>query len=277
MKKYLFILLTIALFAVTVACNDTAQEEGMSIEDILNNSVDAMENLTSYSIEMDTQQSMGITEEESFDISSQLRMDLLLEPITFYQLTTMDMGIMGGLLSYDSYYSEEHGFFMEDPFTEKWGKFPDTLLDNFINLTDEQINPEEQLKTFLEYIDELTLTSDDNHYIISLKGEGMAMEALVDQIMGMSGETMNEVMDLMSDVEIHALDYEIFIDKETFYQVEAFVHLEMSMEIIGDHVTTTQSSHIIMSRFNELNDLTIPEDILENAVELTEEDIFGGF
>lgn len=279
MTRRFILLFTIAFFFLAVGCSDgdVTTEEGLTIEEIISKSIEAMESLSSYSVEMETEQTMGITDEESFEMSTQLKMDILLDPITFYQQTTMDMGIMGGIITYDSYYSEEQGLFIEDPYVEGWAKFPDELFNDFLNLSNEQINPEDQLKLLLDYLSQLSVTSEEEQYIITLKGEGTDVSSLVDLIMGMSGENMNELMDLMSDIEIQSLEYTIYIDKETFYQVETDIFVEMRMEIIGDKISSTQRSHLIMSRFNELDDLTIPEDIINNAVELTEEDIFGGF
>ncbi|UCZ52523.1 hypothetical protein LGQ02_17040 [Bacillus shivajii] len=279
MKKSVM-LVAAATTMFLAACND--EETVNDVESVLNDSIEAMEGLTSYSMNMDSTQSMVIDENEAMDFDTMIEMDLLLEPLTFFQKTSLDLGDMGmGMdmsFEYDSYFSEEDGFFIEDPFVGEWAKFPESLMDEFLSLTDAQLSPEEQIKPFKDHISELSLEETDGHYVIRLKGEGADMETFAEQIGGMAGEGLDEMFhDIWSDIEIHQLEYEIFIDKETNYQTEANIHMELTMEIEGESMTMEQTSHLTLSRFNELNDLQVPEEVMNNAQEMTEEDFLGGF
>lgn len=272
-----------SLMTLMVACND--EEVSQDVESVLNDSIDAMEELSSYSMKVDSTQSM-VVEEESMDIESSIEMDLLLEPLTLFQKTSFDLGDMGmGMdmsLEYDSYFSEEEGFFMQDPFANEWAKFSNTVMDEMMEealaLSDAQLSPEEQLKPFKEYISDLSIIEEEDHYVISLKGEGADMSAFAEQISTMAGEGMDELFeDIWNDMEIHALEYEIFIDKETYYQTEANVYMEMTMNIEEESMTLEQTSHMVLSQFNELDDLQIPEEVLENAEEISDEGFLGEF
>ena len=273
MKKVLSLTVAGILLIFTTACNNS---EATSTEDILNKSMQAMEELTSYSMVTESHQVLGMTGEDNIDISTHAEVDLLLDPLTFYQHTSMDLGMLGGEMVYDTYFSEEYGLFMEDPGSGDWAKFPDTLIDEFLNLTEAQLSPEEQLKPLQDYISHLTLTTLDNHYVINLTGEGKEMEELVDQLSGMTADGMEEMLtQMMTEMDIKSLEYEIFIDKETFYYTEANIFIEMNLEVMEETIQVQQTSTMTFNNFNELDDLVIPEDILKNASELTEEDVLG--
>ncbi|MBU9721750.1 MULTISPECIES: DUF6612 family protein [Bacillaceae] len=281
MRKFGLTLLFFAFSLFLIACNDSdVTSDGLTVEDILNESISAMEGLSSYSMNLNSEQSIGDGEED-VTISIASDMDLVLDPLTFFQTINMDMGMMGLDMTYESYFSEEHGFFMEEPFSGQWLKLPAEFSDEFMELSDMQISPQEQLEPFKDYISELTLTTEDDHYVIKLVGEGADFQSLLDQLDGLFGEGLDGIDEMLQsslpEMDIKNIEYEIIIDKETFYQKEASINLELSMEFMGETISVEQQSHILMSKYNELNDFTIPEEVLNNSIEMNDDALFGEF
>lgn len=85
---------------------ETQQEENLTAEDVLTQSMEAMNEVESYRIEMEIDQEMEI-EEESIPINMTLQMDVIQEPMMFKQvMTTPD--VMGeGPMEMEQYMDED--------------------------------------------------------------------------------------------------------------------------------------------------------------------------
>ncbi|MCD8510302.1 MAG: hypothetical protein LRY73_10800 [Bacillus sp. (in: Bacteria)] len=137
------------LFIVTIfillGCNENTSDDEFTIEDIVNKSIEVMEAVDSYTFEMDSQQIMNLTDTEHVNLYSQLKMDLVTVPLTFYQQTSINSELLGETVYYQTYYSEEEGLFMEDPFSNDWAKYPEVLVTEILNDSEEHIHPKGQL------------------------------------------------------------------------------------------------------------------------------------
>ncbi|MFA9558513.1 DUF6612 family protein [Evansella sp. AB-rgal1] len=272
MKKIIYLLTTCSFVLLLGACNDVEVDGDMTLEDIMNGSISAMEELNSYAMEMEMEQTIDLSDDESMTMNMSSVSEVHQDPMILFQTISMDM--LGETLSYESYFSEEHGFFMEDPMMGGWMKYPDSLVTEIIDI-ETQMSPEEQLKPLMEYITDVSLSSDDDFYTLNLAGEDVDMQAFFEEINGMFGEGMDELETFMPDMTIDELQYEIVIDKETLYQTATNVHMVLTMEMLGETLSTTQNIKMKMSKFNEIESLVIPEDVINNAVEMSETDLFG--
>lgn len=263
------------------ACGETTSEDGMSVKEILNKSISTMESLDSYSMTMDMSQVMNMGEEEGMAFDSTADLSLTMDPMTMKQTTKMDMGDLGmgeeGDFEYLSYFTEKDGFFVEEPGMGQWLKLPENMMSDMLAMSDTQLSPEEQLKPFMDYTSNLSVDTMDDSYIITLSGDGVDMEEFMAQMSGMGIEGMDPMLsEMMGDIDIQSLNYEIVIDKDTFYQIESNIDMTISMDIMGESIRTEQTIHMNLSEFNAVNPIEVPQDVLENAEEMSEEDMMGG-
>ncbi len=279
-RKGITIVSGLALLTLT-ACGEVTSEDGMSVEDILNQSISAMEDLDSYSITMDMAQVMNIGEEEGVDLDSSGEISVTMDPMAMIQKSTVNMGELGmgdeEELEYISYFTEEDGFYVEDPMMGNWLKLPDSLMEDMVAMSDAQMSPEKQLEPFKDYISDLSMETTDDTYVITLAGDGIDMNELMDQMGGMGLEGMDPmVSEMMGELDIESLNYEFVIDRETFYQLESTIDMKMSVDFMGESMTTEQTVHMVMTDFNSIEAIEIPQEVLENAEEMSEEDMMGG-
>jgi len=280
MNKKLVMLFSGLVLVGLTACGDTTSDDGMSVQDILDESISTMESLDSYSMSMDMTQVMNLGEEEGMTIGSKGEVSLTTDPMTMMQTTKMNMGDLGMAedeeMVYLSYFTEEDGFFVEDPMTSSWVKAPDNLTEEMLAMSDVQMSPEEQLKPFNNFISDLTVDTTDDAYIITLSGDGVDMDELMAQMGGLGLEGMDPMIsEMMGQIDIQSLNYQITIDRETFYQIESNIDMTMSMELMGESMSTEQTIHMALYDFNAVDQITIPQEVLDNAEEMTEEDMLG--
>ncbi|UTR15812.1 hypothetical protein MM221_04325 [Salipaludibacillus sp. LMS25] len=278
MKKSLLTSLSAVTLLSLAACGDTTSDDGLSVEDILSKSISTMEELDSYTLSMEMAQTLegeneeGELESMSFDSTSEV--SLTLEPMTMEIVTRMDMGELGlgedTNMEFLSYFTEEDGFYIEDPTLGGWVKMGDDFSEGLTAISEMQTSPEDQLKSFEDNITNLSVETTDSSYIISLDGDDLDMNDFFDQLgdfgfddMGPALEELNEM-----DMDIENISYKITIDKETFYQTEANIDMTYNMTIMEETISTSQQIHMVLSDFNNIDPIQIPEDVLEEAEEL---------
>lgn len=255
------LVITIIIFVIPlIACT-----QGIDQEEILSQATSASENLNSFSIDMDMDQKMtSEAQSEPLDVSAVIHMDMFVDPLTMHQ--TMIMELHGESLETESYMTQEDGFYMYDPTQEKWMKLPTEMLDQMMTISKEQMDPVEQLKLLIDYSDEFTVSELNNVYELTLSASGDKFNDLIQKLIETSLPQM-QGENMMEQINIHSLTYEFLIDKETYYPSKINMELEMDIEIpdTGDLVKVYQQIHANYSNFNNVNPITIPEDVKENA------------
>ncbi|MCR6111935.1 hypothetical protein HXA35_16430 [Bacillus sp. A301a_S52] len=278
MKKSLLTSLSAVTLLSLAACGDTTSDDGLSVEEILSKSISTMEELDSYTLSMEMAQTLegeneeGELESMSFDSTSEV--SLTLEPMTMEIVTRMDMGDLGlgedTNMEFLSYFTEDDGFYIEDPTLGGWVKMGDDFSDDLMAISEMQTSPEDQLKSFEDNITNLSVETTDTSYIISLDGDDLDMNEFLDQIGDLGFDDMGLGMDELTemDMDIENISYKITVDKETFYQTEANIDMTYNMTIMEETISTNQQIHMLLSDFNNIDPIQIPEDVLEEAEEL---------
>ncbi|QTD39647.1 DUF6612 family protein [Sporosarcina sp. Te-1] len=192
-----------------------------------------------------------------------MKMDAVVEPMTIYQTMNVDMGEYGQQ-EVEMYISEKE-VYMFEPESGQWMKFPEELSAEILEGMASE-DPTLDMKLFKDYVDEFKFEQTDDSYILKLKASGEKFEKLLKEMeedQGSNAEAEAEEMTL------HDVTFEIFIDKETFYTTAFNMDMSLDMVIEGENVKTDQKVKAVISKINEV-EVTIPQDVLDNAVDLSE-------
>jgi hypothetical protein len=293
LKKTLSFAASLILLFMLAACNQTAapvsednntgenntntsensesaeKESDLTLEEVLNKTTEASENLNSFSVNMKMDQMISAgQEEENMNISSDIQMDVITEPMAFYQKTAMSQDQSGETYETESYFTEE-GMFMYDPAGETWMKFPKEMSDQLIQMSGQQTNPAEELKKLQEFTDDFTFEQDDNNFILNLKASGEKFTELMKETMA---DTLPPEMaadeEVFNNMNIENVEYTILVDKETFHPSSLNMDMTMEMAVEGQTVTLNQKIEGNYSNYNEVKEITIPQEVLDTAVEM---------
>ncbi|SDO09861.1 DUF6612 family protein [Alkalicoccus daliensis] len=242
----------------------------LSAEEILQKSSETMEELASYQITSSAEQQMTSAEEEDVYVTTETIMHLTQQPLTFKEEASIQM--TGGVdsLSYTSYFHEEEGLFIEDPMLGGWVQLPEEHLEEILAMTNSQLHPEEQLQLFQEYVSDVELETTEEDYIIHLQGETLELQEIMEHLGGAAMENFDEMMEMLEEVEINSFDFTAHIDKESYYQKEASIILSLTFTENGETMDMEQTTEMSLNNFNEIEEITIPEDVLNNAEKLDE-------
>jgi hypothetical protein len=270
------------------ACNDTAEpkkdpETGkpeqvenkseMTAQEVYKKSMEVSDEQKSMHAKMDIEQSIKMPSEE-LDMNSNIKMDLdmVIDPMEMYQKMTMDMGEQGSMDI--EMYMAEAGFFMHDPDSGQWLKFPDEMYADMIGEMGAGADPTLDMEMFKDFMEDFKFEQTDNEYILTLAASGEKFTKLFKDIaaenMPAGLEMSEEEAELMENMEVKALNFEIFIDKETFYTNAFNMDMDMTMTVEGQEMNIVQKINADISKINEIEKIEIPQEVLDSAIDINE-------
>lgn len=256
----------VTVLAVGSATPALADE--MSAVDVMQQSNEAMSSLDSYSSETTMETTMpDLASGEAATIPIHTKEDVTFNPFAMHQtVTTSSPG--GEEETLQSYWTED-GFYQEDPM-QGWVKLPSELsegLDELMEMTTagDQVAQAEALG------EDMLVEDTGDAYQLSYEGDGEAlMEAVMASFESMMGEEGSEMSmeGMMEEIDFNNLSYEMTIEKDTFYLTEMSMHIDMDITAAGESLNMVQSTDMKISNFNGVEPITVPQDVLDNAVPL---------
>ncbi|HZW69146.1 MAG TPA: DUF6612 family protein [Pseudogracilibacillus sp.] len=308
MKKNLMIIVMTSLFIIT-ACNqievlvndnntkqDAKNEEVINDKEANNEQVEADEEVEKEEVdqpkvkpsdlrtvleasqeamaEVESGLTRGVIEEETSmagvkeKIRTELEGEFKFEPLVYHSVGEANSDVEGKS-TIELYVTPDH-FYAFNPEAEQWMKL-DNMMTNSETMT--FIN-EDKINIILNNIDEFELNEKDNHFIISYIGGDEAYKDLVHHaildtgevtLVGQFGEMyegLKESMEVIGGLNI-------LIDKNSFLINKIEINYDMTMDFNGMKTNTIHNSTTSFSAFNKLDELVIPNEIMENAFELT--------
>ncbi|WP_409973116.1 DUF6612 family protein [Bacillus sp. Bva_UNVM-123] len=282
LKKNLSYLIGLLLVFMLAACGQTAKpvnesannngesnsksESKLTLEEVLEKSTAASENLKSFSVKMEMTQNISSSEDEmNMDTHSSIDMDVVMDPMAFYQKMSMTMG--EEKVDMESYFTED-GMYLYEPSGGEWIKFPQEMTDMFLQMAGQQQNPGEELKKLQKFVDDFTFEQDDKNFILKLKASGDKFNDFIKEtaMESMPAEMADE--DLFSNMKINSVDYEILVDKETFNPVALKMDMDMEMTVEEVTISLKQAVDAKYLNLNKVDVITVPQEVLDSAVEM---------
>ena len=134
------------------------------------------------------------------------------------------------------------------------------------SLSGKQADPSQQLKELEQFKDDFKFEHTEDAYILRLSASGEKFNELIKKEME---ETMPELLEgnpeMMENMDIQKVDYEIFIDKETFNTIGLNMVLEMSIVAEGEEMIIKQDLKSTFSDYNKVDEIKIPQEVIDNA------------
>ncbi len=285
MKKWSILLAVTTLSFGLVACNDTAtptpgtkteQSSNLTLQDVFKKSMEQSESIQSLSANIDMTQLIEVPSQEiSMETTSKMNMDMVIEPLSLYQKGTTSMTMPGmpsseltDDMKMESYLTEQ-GFYMFDSMSNIWTKLPSDMYEQIMSMSQKQADPAKQLKDLESFKDDFTFEQTDSSYVLKLADSGDKFNELIqNQLADTMPDMMIEEQELLKEMNIEKVNYEIFIDKETFNITALNMIMDMTMVVEGEEMKLAQNLKSTYSKYNEVEKIVIPQEIIDNAQEM---------
>ncbi|MGB8000843.1 MAG: LPXTG cell wall anchor domain-containing protein [Anaerobacillus sp.] len=260
MLKKLVPLSLAAVVFVGAPFHTSAKE--MSATDILKQSKEAMTEVESYSTKTNMEQSIPL-DGKTMSTSSESEADITLKPFAMHQVVTTKSAEEGEM-SLESYWTEK-GFYQEDP-EKGWVKMPEELTQGLKKLQSSSM-VEGQMAQAEKLGKEMSVEETDEGFVLTYEGDGKTlMEASMKMFEeSMSGEGSESMKGLMEQMTINDFNYEVTVDKETYYMKHLTMDIDMDIEVKGKSTNITQSMDMSMDHYNEVDQITVPANVIDSA------------
>lgn len=283
MKKKSLLAVAGTMSLLLAACSTTAtpttntnETSKLTLEEVYMKSLEANEDITSLKALMEMEQSMTLPEEDvTFDTTSKMEMEVVIDPFAMYQVNETTMSGIGAdgmeqTMNMESYFSKE-GFFVFDSMSNQWLKLPQEMSDQLLQLNEMQSDPADQMKQLESFMEDFTFEQNDSSYTLTLEASGEKFNAfLKEQSQAMLPEELGMGVDpneLFESISFEDVTYTMVIGKDDFLLDSLDVQMTMNLDMEGQMMSIAQTIETEYVEYNTTESITIPQEVLDTAVE----------
>jgi len=197
MKKLL-----LTLFIGTSLLLTGCSQEELQAKEVLEKSIEAMNEVKSMSMEMDIKTTMDI-QGQTHTMDAKSSADVVIEPMAMYQNMDMKDPVSGQSFQTEMY-MKDGAIYSYDPQSQQWMKFPDEMAEQILKMSKASQNPTQQLEQLKQFVDDFTFSEEGDSYVLTLTSSDEKFKNLLtDQLKSVMGDTNLE--EVMKQVEIHQI------------------------------------------------------------------------
>jgi hypothetical protein len=243
-----------------------AETEELTAEDVLVKTSEAMEALDSFRMEMSMDYGMEY-DGQPMEMSIGMTADMIQEPLSAYLSTTMSDSETGMDFTTDQYMVDDV-FYMQNPLGPEWMKYD--MSEDPAFAAEMEIDTQEQLDVLKSVAEHIALEEEEGAYVLKVDGSDKEMNSLVESFMEMGQEDAlptEEDMAAMEGFELKNVTYTIYVNKETYLQEKMVMDFEMAFDDESGSFSMSGTAEATYSKFNEFDEIDIPQEVLDNAVD----------
>ncbi|HHY22160.1 MAG TPA: hypothetical protein GX525_09875 [Bacilli bacterium] len=144
-------------------------------------------------------------------------------------------------------------------------KYNDQSMQELIDELMAQADPLAMMDQMKDFIKDIYVYEYDNYYVMSYS----LSDTFFKEMLGGMGDLFgDELSDL--PIKIGYFQFATKLDKKTLYPLELAGKAHMYGEIEGEKLNLYQSFSGTYSKFNEIKEIKIPQEVLSNAVNFTD-------
>lgn len=270
MKK--LILVVIVLFVTTLAACGGSQDA----KEVYKKAVEAGEKVESAEVDMAISQTMaGDPTMGEIVMNTDMQASMIMEPLSMHQKGNMQMEMQGMPIDTEvEMYMTDEGVYMYDSMSQTWMKFDSSMMPTELANLDQ--GPTEQLDVLESFVDQVEFSEEDDAYVYKFEGEGDEIKEFTKQLVeGNLGEDtfvefgadMNQVLE---DMTIHSIYYELHIDKESYdtKKVITNLDLEIAADAEGNTMRIEQEMTADYTGINTIDVIEVPQEVIDSAQEI---------
>lgn len=247
--------------------SDNKEKSGLTLMEVFEKTTEASKDLKSFKVKMDIKQNIQ-DEGENMKINSTLDMDVVQNPMAFHQIMSMNQPDSNETMKMESFFSRD-GMYLHDPTTNSWMKFPDNMMEQLLKVSDQQTNPMAEIEKLRKFVDDIKFKQDDHSYILLLNASGdKFMKFLKEEMQKTLPAGMDDSAKVFENMKISKMDYEIHIDKKTFFPSVLNLNMVSEMTTEGKTIKMAQELKGQYEKHNQIDNITIPQEVVEGAVEV---------
>ncbi|GIP59658.1 hypothetical protein J15TS10_34720 [Paenibacillus woosongensis] len=237
-----------------------------TVDELIMRSAEAAKALKSYSMQGNVNQKMTVKQgdqETSNNTKAVMMIDVQQKPFAIYQELENDAEEEGKTVI-KQYITNEGIYILTDG---AWVRIPKVVQEGLISRMQQASSLEARLENFKLMNKEVTVTEEEDEYILSADLSGDEYKKLAASLIGQVAIGKEEEMAAMLEVlTIKRIMLSNAIDKETYLPTRIDMYLELEMEIEDQFTLWVMSSNGQISNHNVLDEIKIPQDVIDSAI-----------
>ena len=268
MKKFT-VGLAILLMGFLAACGNSE-----NAEEVYQKAVEAGENMESVEMDMVINQTI---ESDAMEGAMEMEMDtqssMTIDPLAMHQTGTVNMEMEGMPIETEmEMYLTDTDFYMYESMSQTWLKMSADMMPTEMMNTDQ--TAQDQLEMLESFIDDIEFVEEDDYYAFKFDGEGEEFAALTEELIkeNLGEETFAdlgvEISEILEEMTIHSMYYEIHIDKETYDTTKVMTNMDFDMNAEGESLRMNQEMTATYTGINTVDEIVVPQEVIDAAQEM---------
>lgn len=278
MKKLINLLL-ISMLAITLAAcggNSTKGSEGTdsasnggggipTASELMTQSAEASKELKSFTMTSSVVQHIEIEaggQKQTQDVNMDLTQDIVINPMQIYQEIKMTMpGVQDTTIKQ---YLTQEGVYTNAG-DGAWTKLGGDEAAQILKQLEDSTKIDQQLTSLEPYANDLKVTEEGDTYVLTADLSGDSIKELASTLMGQTGTEDAQTQAMLEQMNIDDLKVTSVINKSSYLPTKALVDMTLSMEQDGQKMSMKMQMTSEFSKHNELDKITIPDEVLNSA------------
>ncbi|WP_274310397.1 DUF6612 family protein [Solibacillus daqui] len=277
-KRYSLAILALVVFVLAAfgyfakLLIETHGESNLTLQQVYKKAMKRQHTLKNVHADVDMEQQTEMTVDGvtvHFSTSSDLVMEIQQKPMAMYTKGTVAMEMEGESMEMpmEMYMSKSDGFYLLTGEENQWSKIPKNDYDQVLAQTGAKPDATAQLKKLKRFTNDFEFKQDDTSYFLTLNLEGDKFkEFIVDQLGSVIEGTVEMTSETVEAMSFEDSKYELVINKDTFDTNEIHMDITILMDIEGQLAQIKNDASIKYSKFDELDEITVPKEVKDNAV-----------
>ncbi len=278
MKKWFIALITILLLLL-VACADPESsdkvESELSADEVYEKSMEQLDTLESAAFNMKLDQTMDIGGDEKVTTIADVTGEIIEDPFIMHQdgSITMESEAVGKMEINIEMYAQDNVVYVYEDMFNNWMKGTmDDLGDIGLEIGDKQ-SPFSHIEELDQYIDDFTFEQTNDTFDFTLETDHEKFKELIAEELQNIQMKVDGSEDVSDIIDIDTLHVAFTIDKETFNMLSFTINFDISITENNETATVESVIEAEFSDFNTIDEITIPEEVIDEAV--APNDAFG--
>lgn len=243
-------------------------DETPTAEELLQRISEASEGIKSYSTDSTIKQNMKMTvdgKEQSQDINMNMKIDIVLSPVTAYSELTMSVpGEESGQVI--KQYITEEGIYSQ--LGDTWMKFPEDMAAPLAEQMKNQSNAASQFDQLKTIANDLIVEEKGDVYLLTADLSGDKVKELAASMLSQNGAAATTQMtELMDQMNIKSMNISYSVDKETYYPKDLVFSMDMDMDSEDEPFSITMEMNSSITDYNSKDKIEVPQEVKDSAVE----------
>ncbi len=260
--------LTALVAVVLILAAGCGPKEDLGPQEVLEKSVKAMDKLDRFAVSTQVKLEQDLSPQTNQTLI-EFDAEVMLNPLTMHQLRIIRQEAENKMSKSEMYVSEE-GMFMYEPDLDQWLTLPRDMFEQMMEMEDIHTNPGEHLEDLSTMTDDFHFMEDDSGYRIELSTTEKKFQSFLIELIPHEWLEPVKGEETAKHIALKRITFGIEIDKDTFRQTSLDIYADFSINMDEQTIPVQQTIHTVYRAFNDVPDITIPDEVIENA-----EDFFG--